>query len=357
MTGSLGDYLQFSGGEVVPALKTGGSCPVYGANGVIGYTSESNARGPLIVVGRVGSCCGSVHYCHGDAWVSDNAFVCRARRPEETRYWYYLLKSLGLNRFRAGSGQPVLNQRVLRSVPVHAANLADRRRIGDMLASLDDKIVANARVIATAEVLMTTLVEQVSESTTLANLAQRSTASINPRSLSGNVALYSFPAFDHGRRPMKLDAKMIESVKFSITHPCVLFAKLNPRIPRIWNVSCVGSETGLASSEFVVLRPDGVDTSVLWSALRQPDVTTTITRLARGMTGSRQRIQPRELLGIKVRDVRCLDHESSLTIATLGAVCEQGRAESAELAAMRDRLLPQLMSGDSRLPGAPVAGE
>lgn len=348
MKAALGDYLEFRAGDISPTRAADGCYPVYGANGVIGHTSESNARGPLIVIGRVGSFCGSLHYCHGDAWVSDNALVCRPDDPEETRYWYYALQDCGLNRFRAGSGQPLLNQGILRNVRIRVADTAERALIGATLGALDDKVAANDRVIASAEVLMTTLVEQVTERTKLSGLAQRTAVCAEPWDMHGVVAHYSFPAFDRAAQPNLLDSNTIKSTKFVLTEPCVLFSKLNPRIPRIWNVPQLPSATALASTEFVVLRPIGVGTSVLWSALRQPDVSAALQRMSAGMTGSRQRIQPRQLLDVMVRDVRGLDARSAQAITGLGALCERRRAESAELAAVRDELLPLLMSGRVR---------
>jgi hypothetical protein len=306
-------------------------------------------RGPLIVIGRVGSFCGSLRYCDGDAWVTDNALVCRANDPEETRYWYYALQGCGLNRLRAGSGQPLLNQSILRSVSIRVVAPPERRPIGEMLGALDDKMAANDRVIAAAEAFMTALVVQVAQCTTLSSVAERSTAFLDPRGIQGAVAYYSFPAFDECERPILTDAKAIKSTKFLLTEPCVLFSKMNPRIPRIWNVTRLPSEMALASGEFVVLRPVGIDTSVLWAALGQPDVLTTLQQMVAGMTGSRQRIQPRDLLGVSVRDVRRLSARSARTIAALGAVCERRRAESAALSAVRDAILPLLISGNARV--------
>ncbi|MHA7650466.1 restriction endonuclease subunit S [Mycobacterium sp. ML4] len=347
----LGDHLDFAAGATPPVRGTAGCHPIYGANGAIGCTAQRNARGPLIVIGRVGSYCGTVHYCEGDVWVTDNALIGRARNPEETRYWFYALKCCGLNRFRAGSGQPSLNQSTLRSVRFSAASAPRRRPIGELLGAFDDKIAANDRVIAGAEALITALVEEVEHDTALSNLAERSTTSIDPRGIRGAVAHYSLPAFDTGVRPVLVDALTIKSAKYLLTQPCVLFSRLNPRIPRIWNVVCLPSEKALASSEFVVLRPIGVDTSVLWTALRQRRVLSPIQQMVEGMTGSRQRIRPHELLGTGVPDVRRLSAESARSIATLGEVCERSRAESEKLAAARDALLPLLISGDESVAG------
>src|SRR4051794_38887649 len=134
----LGDHLDFSAGDVSPVRAASGPYPVYGANGAIGYTAERNARGPLIIVGRVGSYCGSLRYCDSDVWVTDNALVGRAKRPEDTRYWYYALHTCGLNRHRAGSGQPLLTQSILRNVSICDVPTPDRHRVVEVLGALDD---------------------------------------------------------------------------------------------------------------------------------------------------------------------------------------------------------------------------
>lgn len=354
-TVELGDHVDFAAGSTPPIRATEGCHPIYGANGPIGFTTQRNARGPLIVIGRVGSYCGSVHYCAGDVWVTDNALIGRAKNPDETRYWFYALKSCGLNRFRAGSGQPSLSQSTLQSVRFKAASASRRRPIGDLLGAFDDKIAANARVVAAAEALMTALVEQVDHDTALSDLAERSTTSIDPRGVRGAVAHYSLPAFDAGVRPVLVDALMIKSAKFLLTEPCVLFSRLNPRIPRIWNVACLPAETALASTEFVVLRPIGVHTSGLWAALRQRGVLARMQQMVDGVTGSRQRIRPHELLGAAVRDVRRLSAESARSMATLGEECGRRRSESEKLAAVRDALLPVVISGGaSHAVGEPV---
>ncbi|VAZ74222.1 restriction endonuclease subunit S [Mycobacterium persicum] len=342
----LGDHLDFAHGRALPTRLSAGGFPVCGANGIIGYADQPNSRGPLIVIGRVGSYCGSVHYHDGDVWVTDNALACRAKRPEETRYWYYALQGCGLNRYRAGSGQPLLSQTILRDVSTRAAAAPDRSRIGDVLGALDDKIAANSRVIEAAEGLMLAIVQSVSDRVPLSTLARRSATCRHPQEFDGSVAYYSFPAFDDGAVPAVVDSRTIKSVKSVLTQPCVLFSKLNPRIPRIWNVTSLAAEIALTSTEFVVLHPVGVDTSALWSALRQPDVGARLRRRVAGVTGSRQRIQPGELLHAPVRDVRRLTTAQATAISGLGALCHGRRAESVRLAVGRDAMLPLLVCGD-----------
>jgi hypothetical protein len=345
----LGDHLDFCNGSSSPVRASDGRIPVYGANGTIGYAAQHNASGPLIVLGRVGSYCGSVRYCDSDVWVTDNALACRAKNPRETRYWYYALQTCGLNEHRTGSGQPLLNQRILRDLSVWMVAPAERHRIAELLGALDDKIAANERVIAASERLMVATAESITDYVPLSGLAERSTAVLNVSEFDDVVAHFSIPAFDDGAKPQLVAAKSVKSNKFQLSQPCVLFAKLNPRIPRIWNVVRLPSEMALASTEFVVLRPIGVDTSALWAALRQRDVSERLWQRVAGTTGSHQRIQPHDLLDIRVRDVRRLPPAAARTITSLGALCHVRRAECRYLSTLLNALLPLLMSGKVRV--------
>jgi len=345
----LGDHLHFNNGSSPPARSPQGPFPVYGANGTIGYADRPNAGGPMIVLGRVGSHCGSLRYCDSDAWVTDNALVCRAKDARETRYWYYALQNCRLADHRAGSGQPLLNQAILRDLVVRTVAAPERHRIAGLLGALDDKIAAGERVVAAAESLMVAIAGSVPDRTPLSGLAERSTAFLAPGQFDDPVAHHSIPAFDDGATPHVVGATAVKSGKFHLTRPCVLYAKLNPRIPRIWNVVRLPAEMALASAEFVVLRPVAVDTSVLWSALRQPEVSETLQRRVAGTSGSHQRIRPDDLLATQVRDVRRLTPAASQTVTGLGALCHARRGECTRLAALRDVLAPLLMSGEIRV--------
>ncbi|MCV7408888.1 restriction endonuclease subunit S [Mycobacterium florentinum] len=349
MKATLGEYLDFRTGSGSPARVPDGRFPVYGANGAIGYAAQSNASGPLIVLGRVGSYCGSVRYCDSDVWVTDNALVCRAKEPAETRYWYYALQTCRLGDHRAGSGQPLLNQAILRDVSVPTVPGRQRQRIAALLGAFDDKVAANERVIEAAERLMLALVEPVSDRVPLSILAQRCMVTRGPRQFDDVVAHFSLPAFDDGATPQRVEGASVKSGKLVLSEPCVLFAKMNPRIPRIWNVVQLPSEMAVASTEFVALKPNGVGTSALWAALRQPDVSQRLRQQVGGTSTSRQRVAPQDLMDVAVRDVRCLTADAAQTITGLGELCHARRSESLRLSGFRDALLPLLMSGQARL--------
>ena len=150
---TLGRLLSFSNGKSSPARIDGLPHPVYGSNGVIGFSDKTNADPSTIVVGRVGSYCGSLHYSDRFCWVTDNAIRANAFDGNDARFLFYLLQTLHLNNWRSGSGQPLLNQTILSSIPVTVPPPIEQRAIAHILGTLDDKIELNRRMNETLEAM------------------------------------------------------------------------------------------------------------------------------------------------------------------------------------------------------------
>lgn len=237
----------------------------------------------------------------------------------------------------------------LKRMTLSLPSVEQQRGIAKVLGALDDKIAANATLVSLAEHLMTTQALSATETVKANEIASQSTASVRPESFDAGVAHFSLPAFDAGVRPETALGSSIKSNKFAITRPSVLMSKLNPRIPRIWNIPKVPHGMALSSTEFVVLQPHGVDTSALWAVLSQPEISVNLTGKVAGTSGSHQRVKPVEILSLVVRDPRSLPDRMRDSITSLGLIAHSRREESAHLAAVRDVLLPQLMSGKIRV--------
>ncbi|MCB1901821.1 MAG: restriction endonuclease subunit S [Rhodocyclaceae bacterium] len=154
ITGPLGDFVEFRNGRSSPDRTDSGAFAVYGSNGEIGKADVTNAPDGTLIVGRVGSYCGSVHYSPNKCWVTDNAIIGRSRSQKDSRFWFYKLASLELNNHRAGSGQPLLNQQILNSIRVSIPACEDDRfQIARVLAAFDDKIDLNRRINQTLEAM------------------------------------------------------------------------------------------------------------------------------------------------------------------------------------------------------------
>ena len=148
----LGSYLRFRNGKTSPDRTEAGVFPVFGSNGSIGRANDSNAAADTIIIGRVGTYCGSLQSSKSACWVTDNAIICTP--PDgEGNFWFYALASLGLNNYRAGSGQPLLNQSILRSIRLRVPAGTERIKIGRLLGILDDKIDLNRKTNETLEAM------------------------------------------------------------------------------------------------------------------------------------------------------------------------------------------------------------
>src|SRR5699024_11590217 len=94
--------------------KEGKEYPVYGSNGIIGKCNEPGWEDGVII-GRVGAYCGSVEYCEGKFWGSDNTIVATTGEEYDfPLFAYYKLEDLNLRRYAGGSAQPLMTQKVIK---------------------------------------------------------------------------------------------------------------------------------------------------------------------------------------------------------------------------------------------------
>jgi type I restriction enzyme S subunit len=147
----LGEHVAFSNGKSSPERDDDALFPVFGSNGQIGFCGKVNAPENTCVIGRVGSYCGSIHFSKSACWVTDNAIKATAIIPEESRFWFYAMGNYNLHSLRAGSGQPLINQTSLKAVELPVPDSVSRRKIASLLGALDDKIELNRRMSATLE--------------------------------------------------------------------------------------------------------------------------------------------------------------------------------------------------------------
>lgn len=126
--------------------------PIYGGNGILGYSNSHNASN-VVIIGRVGAYCGSVHYSKEKCWISDNAISAMAKENNSTEYLYYLLTSLNLNRHHIGGAQPLMTHGIINNIDIPKHSNSEQKKIAAILSSLDDKIETNRKINARLEEL------------------------------------------------------------------------------------------------------------------------------------------------------------------------------------------------------------
>ena len=151
VTTTLGSLLSLSNGKSSPERSNDLPYPVYGGNGIIGFSDKTNSNSGTIIIGRVGSYCGSVYFSDGPCWITDNAIRANATDGNDSRFLYYMLHTLRLNDFQTGSGQPLLNQTILSQILATIPTPSEQRRIAHILGTLDQKIELNRQMNETLE--------------------------------------------------------------------------------------------------------------------------------------------------------------------------------------------------------------
>jgi type I restriction enzyme S subunit len=110
-------------------------------------------EGPGVVIGRSGSL-GGGQFIEGDFWPLNTTLWVKDFKGNDRRFCYYLLKSLDLASFNAGSGVPTLNRNHIHPLPVTIPkSFAEQRAIAYILGTLDDKIELNRRMSETLEAM------------------------------------------------------------------------------------------------------------------------------------------------------------------------------------------------------------
>lgn len=115
VTEQLGNLFRVRSGDGISIanLSAFGIYPVYGGNGVNGYTSNYNVENETMVIGRVGEKCGNVKITQSRGWVSDNALIVTPKVKYDIEYMRYLLEQINLNDYANRNAQPVISGQII----------------------------------------------------------------------------------------------------------------------------------------------------------------------------------------------------------------------------------------------------
>lgn len=147
-----------SGKSISPKeISETGRYPVYGGNGIRGYTEKYNFSGECAVIGRQGAYCGNVKFFSGKGYMTEHAVVAVGNENADTRFLAYKFGLMNLGRYAGQSAQPGLSVEMLANLPIDLPPLTTQRKIAAMLGALDDKIALNKKINATLEAMAKTL--------------------------------------------------------------------------------------------------------------------------------------------------------------------------------------------------------
>jgi type I restriction enzyme, S subunit len=369
-----------------------GPVPVISSGGISSFHDTAPVKGPGVVLGRKGVV-GSVYFVHEDYWPHDTTLWVKDFHGNEPRFVYYFFKHFAptLASMDVGSANPTLNRNHVHPISVSWPRLREQKAIAAVLGALDDKIELNRRMNATLEAMARALFQSwfvdfdpvrakldgrkptgLDEATValfpatfqdsevghtpkgwtvgkVGDLCTLSRDALNPGDFpTETFDHFSLPAFDEGRTPRVELGSAIMSNKLVVTSNSVLLSKLNPHIPRIWLPDLHPTRRSVCSTEFIVACSKPlVSREYLFSLFTSSAFSSVYGTLVTGTTGSHQRIRPESVLAMQIvipapALIQAFTDIAKPMFDRINRNTEQSRT----LAALRDTLLPKLLSGE-----------
>ena len=376
----LGDVIDFKNGKSVK--KSDGIIPIYGGNGILGYTDKSNFS-HTIVVGRVGAYCGSIHVEDNSCWVSDNAIAGVPKEGQDLTYLYYVLKSLNLNSKQIGSSQPLITQSMLKDMVVDIEiDIEKQKKIANSISIIDQKIQINNQINQELEAMAKTLYDywfvqfdfpdqngkpykssggkmvyhpelkrEIPEGwgvEKLSSILEIGRETINPmKTPKEEFKYYSIPEYDvSGSFSYEL-GETIKSNKFLVEKSDLLVSKLNPWFNRVvYNLE----ESAISSTEFIVWKTiNRFEKNFLYQVATSEGFIEYCTRFATGTSNSHKRVSPDIMVSFQIPFEKTYIQKFGEITDSIRTQVLQNNEQNQQLTQLRDWLLPMLMNGQVKV--------
>lgn len=383
--------------------RSRGPYPYYGASGVIDYVDGFLFDGDYLLVAEDGENLRTrktpiAFLARGRFWVNNHAHVVRGGYNSDTRFLLYALNGSDISGYLTGAVMPKLTQSNLNKIELNIPPLNEQLAISHVLGVLDDKIELNRKQNETLEAMARAMFkawfvdfepvrakmegrwkrgqslpgmpahlydlfpDRMVESElgeipegwhvlSFEDVASQRKEVVKPEDFPNEIFFhYSIPAFDAGKMPVCELGESIRSNKSVVHDGFVLISKLNPHIPRVWNIGEAGA-SAVCSTEFTVWEAKEPANGAFLYCLASLDVfNEALCQLVTGTSNSHQRVKPEQFKGIRVFSaVEDLISGFSMAAAAILESTDKRRIESADLSRIRGVLLPKLVSGELRI--------
>jgi len=154
--GELTDNFDSVRVPVKEADRHPGPYPYYGASGAVDSVDGFLFEGEYLLVAEDGENLRTrttpvAFLARGKFWVNNHAHIMRGNAEADTRFLMYALSATDIGGYLTGSTMPKLTQGNMNRIPLPAPSLREQRAIAHILGTLDDKIELNRRMSETLE--------------------------------------------------------------------------------------------------------------------------------------------------------------------------------------------------------------
>lgn len=285
--------------------------------------------------------------------IDNNLMAAMPAHTTNPRFLYYLLQTVHLASHAVGSALPYLTQSTLEAIPVDVPSDSTQQAIAEVLGALDDKIAANTRLAASVDLYLATYLDNLlagsRDSIALGEIAGINEATVKP--INGGYLRYvDIAAVAVGRYDYPPVSRWDEApgrARRGLRQGDTVWSTVRPnRRSHALNLS--DDPMLVASTGLAVLTPERVGFAYLFEVTKRPEFSAYLENVAEG--SAYPAVRPERFLNAPVPNApTALSERFESTAAPLRELVHSVSEENRTLAATRDTLLPQLMSGKLRV--------
>lgn len=373
----ISEIADFGSGDLISVARlsersAGSRIPVFGGNGIAGYTSSATISEPTVILGRVGQKCGVVYRNHGPAWITDNALYARQfRRLVDVQFFALALEAARLNDARNYNDLPLITQSILRDIQVAwPESVEEQHRIAEALSDVDGMIASLERIVSKKQAIKQGVMQQLLMGRTRLPGFSRPWSSVPLGTLGiflkgrgikrDDVRGIGIPCIRYGELYTAFNDYTSEARSFvtpevaSTALPLrtgdLLFAGSGETREDIGKcIAYVGDASAVAGGDLIVLRGDGFNSVYIALLMNTPIVA---SQKARAGQGDAVVHINSHALGAILADLPEQDEQDAIASVILDADRELSslRQRLAKARAIKQGMMQQLLTGRTRLP-------
>ncbi|MET3810870.1 restriction endonuclease subunit S [Arthrobacter sp. UYEF3] len=334
-----------------------GAFPVLTSGETGGFHDEGPIKGPGVTIGRATNL-GQPKWSDGDFWPHNTTMFVTDFMGNLPRWVFHFFENTDLAGYDSGSVQPMLNRNYIAQVPVLVPPLDEQQAIAEVLAALDDKIAANITLAETADKLASAEFHQRARNLPFAEQSFGDVAKVS----GGGTPSTSVLEFWNGNVlwATPTDVTGLQGPYLSATSRRISEAGLQACASELYPSGAIlmtsratigafalAREPMAVNQGFIVVQPQDPDLR-FWLFHEMRSRVGEFISLANGATFLELSRGNFKKFKVRLAEAQVMKEFAGLA-EPLHAAAAHALLENSMLAATRDTLLPQLMSGKLRV--------
>jgi type I restriction enzyme S subunit len=150
------DIVALNSGDSITSdsITPSGNYPVFGGNGLRGFTTSYTHDGYYVLIGRQGALCGNINYAEGKFWASEHAVVATTLTRHDIFWLGELLCVMNLNQYSNAAAQPGLAVEKIKFLRLPVPSYEEQQLIA---LFVKDKIIRNEELVSNLQKQISTL--------------------------------------------------------------------------------------------------------------------------------------------------------------------------------------------------------